>query len=365
MRTFRILDQLMLSLGDKEATYDAGPALWTLAAAYQMFDFGENAIAEWPDVLRTDRNVVHGSRYATDTQIIRQDVRLAYGEEAARPTHLGGLAALALGVVSADVQDGALVAYRHKLIPVADTVALPSIGAQEKVGGTQYKYNGIKCSSFRLYRAGDFWAIEAALVGSGTRAAAADAFPAKLTAQLPLAWVNTFCWMETGTDITIAAAPTQGTEDISSATPDNYQARINDCDFRWDNAPKLDEGYAPAAAATVPTVRTRLDHGTARGGSIRIELDKDAATEAAEQAYYSGQANACLEIEVKSGQLIAATGAFYYGFDLILPRLRLKPIGRGVREGGHTIVFESDVMDDGTNPVVILYVYDDQPTYLA
>jgi hypothetical protein len=353
----------MVSFGDKEVTYDVGPAAWTLGAAHQLFDFGQNAIADWPDVLRSDAGTVHGSQYPTAQQIIRQDVRLAYGEDAVRPTHLGGLAALALGSVAANVQDASLTAYRHKLVPVAATAALPSVGVQEKVGGEQTKYTGVVASAFRLYRNGDFWAVEASLVGSGSRAAAADAFPAKLTAQLPLRWQDTYCWLETGADVSVDAAPTQGAENISSATPDDFRAanRLNDLSFSWDNRPLLDKGYAPGGGL----VRTHLDHGPGRGGSIMVELDMNAATLAAERAYYSGQVAAALEIEVDSGTIIAATGAYKYGFDLILPRLHLKPIGRGVREDGLTIKFEADLHDDGTNPVVILYVYDDQAAYLA
>jgi hypothetical protein len=361
MRTFRVLDQLMLSLGDKEATYDAAPAAWTLGAAFQLFDFGENAIAEWPDVVQSDRGTVHGSQFGTTQRIIRQDVRLAYGEEAVRPTHLGGLAALALGSVAANLQDAALTAYRHKLVPVAASTALPSVGGQEKVGGEQTKYTGLVGSTFRLYRNGDFWAVEAALVGSGTRATASDAFPAKLTTQLPLRWQDTYCWLETGEDISIDASPTQGAENISTGTADDFRTRINDLSFSWDNALALDKGYAPGGGL----VRTHLDHGAGRGGSVRVELDMNAATLAAERAYYSGQVAAALEIEVDSGTVIAATGAYKYGFDLILPCLKLKPIGRGVREGGHTITFESELFDDGTNPVAILYVYDNQTAYLA
>ena len=358
-KQFRKLDQLMMSLGDKEAAYDAGPAAWTLGAAFQLFEFGEAFVA-WEDVIDTDRETVHGSQFASRSEIIRQDARFAYSEPRIRPSHLGGFAALALGDLSASVEDGALVAYRHKIIPVAATVQVPSIGVQEKASGEQYKYTGVKADTFRLYRNGNYWAVDLGLIGSGTRATAADAFPAKLT-EVPLRWQDTYCWLETGTDISIDAAPTQGLENISSGTPDALKARLVDAEFRWANDHQGDDGYAPGGSAA----RSRLDHGPARGGSIKLELIVDEATLAAERAYYTGQATACVELEVKGGTVIAATGAMYPGFDLIIPSTRLQPIARGVRDGYNTITFQGDLFDDGTNPVAILYVYNAQTTFLA
>lgn len=359
-KQFRVLDQLMLSAGDKEATYDAGPAAWTLGAAFQLFEFGDAFVA-WDDVLRTDRDTIHGSQFATTSEIVRQDVRLAYSEPRVRPTHLAALAALALGNPAAAVQDAALTAYRHKLIPVGAAVALPSVGLQEKASGEQMLYTGIKADTFRLARNGDFWQIEAGLIGSGSRAASATAFPAKLTSQLPLRWQDTYCWLETGTDISIDAAPTQGLENISSGTPDALRTRLVDAEFSWRNDLQADDGYAPGGAGT----RVRLDHGPGRGGSIRLELLVDEATLAAERAYYTGQADCAVELEVKSSTVIAATGAYTWGFDLFLPLTRLTPIGRGVREGVNTLILQGECMDDETNPVVLLYVYDNQAAYLA
>ena len=203
--------------------------------------------------------------------------------------------------------------------------------------------------------------MDLGLIGSGTRATAADAFPAKLS-EVPLRWQDTYAWIETGTDISIDAAPTQGLENISSGTPDALRTtRLLDAEFNWGNDLQADDGYAPGGSA----VRTRLDHGPARNGTIRLELIVDEATLAAERAYYTGQVTCCVEVEVKGASVIAATGAMYPGFDLIIPSTRLAPIARGVRDGVNTITFAGEVYDDGTNPVAILYVYNAQTTFFA
>jgi len=316
---------------------------------------------DWPDQIETDRNTVHGSQHATTSEIIYQDARFTYNEPRVRPTHLGGLAALALGNLSASVQDAALAAYRHKILPVAATVDLPSIAMQEKAGQEQYKYTGIKGESIRLFRNGAYWAVEVGLQGSGTRATAADAFPTKLTTESPLRWLDTHCWLETGADISIDATPVQGAENISSGTPDAIKSRLLDATFRWDNALDAPDGYAPGGG----TVRTRLDHGPERMGTLTLQLHVDAATLAAERAYYTGQVNTAVEIECKGATLIAVGGAMFPGFDLIIPRIRLKPIARGVVNGSNVITFEGELFDDGVNDVAILYVYNSQATYLA
>ena len=75
-KQYRVLDQLMLSTGDAEATYDAGPALWTAAAAQQMVEFGDGAFVAWEDLIVSDEGTVHQSQFKTTDEIIRQDMRL-------------------------------------------------------------------------------------------------------------------------------------------------------------------------------------------------------------------------------------------------------------------------------------------------
>src|SRR3972149_9238821 len=91
------VDQFMASLGDKEATYNAGPALWTALAALQLFEFGEDFVVNWADLIAGDRETVHGSQFGTLDEIIRQDAGGIYPEPGVRPASLGGWAALAGG----------------------------------------------------------------------------------------------------------------------------------------------------------------------------------------------------------------------------------------------------------------------------
>jgi hypothetical protein len=360
-RQYRVLDQVMMSLGDKEATYDAGPAAWTAGAAIQPYEFGEG-FAAWDDKIVSDRETVHGSQFATVDEIARQDVGLVLSMPRVRPALLGGLIALGGGVLAV-VQDGALAAYRHKATPVAADVELPSIGAIEKSGGEQYKYTGMKLDRFSIKRGGPdnaYFEVEAALVGSGTRASDATAFVAKIT-ESPLLWGNAKCWLETGANISIDAAPTQGLENISSATPDVLTTRLVDFEFFHENDLQADDGYQPGSGK----VRGRLDHGPNRRAHIRVVVEEDPATLATERGYYDNRDNVAIELDVDSGVIIAATGAYKYGFDLIIPRMRLDQIKRDVRAKVEVLTFEGDCFDEGTNPLWQFYTYNSYVAYLV
>jgi hypothetical protein len=363
-RQYRKLDQLMMSLGDKEATYDAGPALWTTPAAHTLFEFGES-FAGFEDKIVTDRDTVHGSIHATADAIVQQDVRFSYAAPRVRPTELAGFLALAGGVM-APLQDAALAAWQHKATPVAQDVELPSIGVQEKSSGEQFKYTGIMLDTLSLKRGGPqsaYIELAAGLIGSGTRATAADAFPAKIV-ENPFLWGKMQCWLESGADIAITPAATleQGDTNISAGAADNFTTRLQNFDFSLANDLQADAGYT----ANSGLVRSSLHHGPNRKASVSLSLIVDPATLAAERAYYDSRANIAIELQCDMGVVIVpATGVFKFGFDLIIPRLRLNPIARSVDRGVNMLTLSGDAYDDGTNPIWIAYVYCAQAAFLA
>ena len=358
-RNFRRMDQFMASLGDKEATYDAGPAAWTLGAAFQLHEIGEGLV-EWADTVVTDRETVHGTQHATFSELVRKDARFSYTEPRVRPHSLAGWAALTGGVVTS-TQDGAFAAYRHKITPIAANLALPSIGIQEKSAGEQKKYTGVCADRLNLKRAGALWSLDLSMIGSGTRADAADAMPTKiLDPYLP--WSKTKSWLESGANISIAATPTQGTQDISAGTPKNLSlARMLDAEFWWTNDLQGEHGYTPSGALA----KSDLPHGQGRMGHFRTTLLVETSELANERAYFENQTKLAIEIEVDTGTIIAAGGAMKYGFDLIIPSTRLSGSVRAVDTGFVTLTLEGDTFDDGINPPFILYVYAAQSAYLV
>lgn len=343
--------QLMLSLYKKEASYNAGVTMNSTNAC-EMHGYDSDP-ADWNDEVVDDGQELTGSEFATKQEILRQRVEIAYAEPRAKPNSLAGIGALVLGNV-ASVQDGALVAYRHDITPIAAGTPLPSIQAEEKIN-TQRAYTGVVGKSLKISGKEDgFVGFSAQLIGSGSRATSATAFAAKITES----WLKTTqmkVWLETGAQIAIAATPTQDAEDISSATPDDLKLRLISFDWEWDNQNFLNFGYGSA-------VLQENDKGPMRKCTLTFSLRYNDDTEL---NYYINQDLAAIEFDAK-GALIATGGAMFYGMQLVVPAFRLKKIGRKGKVGDFfTQDFEATVLNDGANAVSKLSVYNAKAAYLA
>lgn len=353
----RCVDQLALSLFDKEASYDAGPGGWLAANACQMSGF--DGLVNLDDAVVDDKEGVTGTELPTIQAIEKKGWALEYTENRLKPNTLAGLAALHFGSITT-VQDGALTAYRHKIVPVAPATALPSIGAIYKEAGSQYQAKGIKSNTFNLKTNGSWFALTSGLLGSGTRASDSTSFPAKISESwLRVGKVAGF-WLESGANIQINASPTQGSQAISSATPDNLTSRLLDFNFTHNNNQRGDLGYAPGGGFS----RSDLEYGL-RDASITFKLKALSTTWATEFAYYENQDPIALHLGIDMGTVIADGGNYKFGFDLIIPLVKLKPIKRNVQDDYHTLDFEATVFDDGSNDEVIIYVYNAQSQYLV
>ena len=82
--------------------------------------------------------------------------------------------------------------------------------------------------------------------------------------------------------------------------------------------------------------------------------------------HYLAQTAIAFDMDIDSGVIIASTGTFKFGIRLIIPKLQIMKIPRIGAAGDYmTEDFECTVMDDGTNDVIRLYVYNAQTAYLA
>ena len=108
----RNVDQLALSLFDKEATYDAGPSAWLAANACSVTGF--EGMAQFEDETVDDREGVTGTEMPTSQEILKKGWALEYTENRLRPNTLAGLAALHFGSFTT-VQEAGKTAYYHKI----------------------------------------------------------------------------------------------------------------------------------------------------------------------------------------------------------------------------------------------------------
>lgn len=354
------LDKLMLSTLDKEASYDAGPSSWTTGVqSFKDFD-DASGHEEFADMVQGDTDVVTGFEFPSVQEIPRQGVTLAYTETRVKPNTLAGLMGLTLGTITS-TQDGILDAYRHRISP-SSSVALPSIGAQTlRDGGVQRQYTGIKSNGFTLASNGAYVRFSCNMVGSGTRPTAADTFPAPVEERW-LRWGDAKLYIKDtgGTPIaTTLTTPSQSGANLGGSEV-NISTRTLDFSSEFMNNLSVDNGYR----ASTGLVRGNF-HPDRRTSTFQLTFEVDTATEATELNYYLTQAKLALELNINSGTLVAATGAFNYGAIVILPRVQLTSIPRGQNQNLETLRLVGNVLDDGTNPTYLSFVYDAIPAYLA
>jgi hypothetical protein len=356
------LRKLALSLFDKEASYNAGPAGWTGSSACLMQDHNEESGAEvWDDTIQSDTDVVTGHEFRSVQEIVRQGMRLTYTEPRAKPNTLAGLMALCMGTVTA-TQDGVLTAYRHKITP-ATSVSLPSIGAQTlREGGVQRKYHGIKGEQFTLSHNGAYWQFVCQMIGSGHRATASDSFPAVVSENWQR-WGSSAIYIKdtggTPIDTSFGTPPSQSAANLGGSET-NLSTRVIDFTWTWNNNLQAEQGYR----ASMGQVRTNF-HPLRRTSNLTIRFEVDSADEAADLNYYLNQSKLAIELNVNSGTVVAATGTFNYGFIVLLPRVQLTSIPRSQTAELENLDFIGEVLDDGTNPAAMVFVYTAKAVYLA
>lgn len=344
------LDQVMLSLFKQEATYDAGVTM-NATNACSMREF--EAVMDWPDEVIDDGGEITGSEGPTKQEIIFQAVNLSYKQARATPNTLIGLAALTLGNI-VSTQDGAYIAYRHKNTRIAVGSALPSIQAEAKSAGIQYKITGLKSNTLKISGDNRFVSVESNLIGSGSRAASTTAFVAAITESW-LKVANCKVFLENGANISIDATLTQGLKNISSGTPADIGPRFKNFELSYDNQQQGIDGYGGAA------VFQDMHYGTRKQQFKFSLLFKDDT----ELNYYLNQTPMAIELDLKGG-LIAAGGTLYYGCQIIVPKFQLKvvPHPKGERDEFATADYDCTVLEDGTNSPFIIEGYNAKAGYL-
>lgn len=342
----------MLSLFQKEAAFNAGVVI---AAGTGTAMSGYELDVSWPDKILNDKEELTTKEFGYDQQIVAQAVKLVYREAKCKPNTLAGLGALVFGSC-ASTQDAALTAYKHYITPIAAASAIPSITVEDKLGGVQYKYDGVKGESLKLSgTAGGTLSLDCEMIGSGTRTGSATAALTPLTESYMIL-SNCKVWMENAANITITTPATQDAENISSATPEDLKARMQSFEFQFKNNLKGQYGFGGGLVyQDIDRVR--------RAADLKLSMLFDSTLELAN---FTAQDTLAVEFDLK-GALIAVTGSMYYGMQLIIPRAKLKaaPVPKGSPNDEVSCELEYEIFQDGTNPAVQLYVYNAQAAYMA
>lgn len=346
--------RLAMCLFTKETAYDAATTInATNACEMYGFDSQVPAPGESDELVDDGGDLIQNSEFPTSQEILRQGFGMSYSEPRVKPNTLAGLGNLVLGARSS-AQDAALAAYRHILTPVSWPTQLPSMNLIAK-GGTQWLFKGVIGKSLTLdFKDDGFVGLNVELLGSGSRATDAAAFPAKITES----WIKTTqckVWLENGASIAIDATPVQEVESISSGTPVDLKLRFRKGQFKWDNDPFTNYGYGSA-------VRQEALQGAMRKASFGFSM---LYVDDTELNHYLNQTTLAIELDA-AGAVIAGGGTFKYGCQLIIPAMKLKKVGKAGKAGEFfTQDYEATLINDGSNPLARLVVYTAKAAYLA
>lgn len=344
---------LMISSLTKEATYDAGI---THTALTSQGLTGYELTPDFTDKVLNDKDEVTGKEFGYTQEIVSYGNKFTLKFAKAKPNDIAIFAHLALGT-GTPTQDPGKTAYQHKITRIAEGSELPSASLVYLDGGIQTEYKGVKVNTLKLYgKEGEMLSMDVELIGSGTRATNAASFIAPVVEN----WLRMdMCsvWLESGTDRTIAGTATQGTEDISSTTPDALKTRTTDFEWMWTNNLQLEPGFGGAGVAQ------GLSYGR-RTATCKVTLRFNSTTEI---TYYTAQSELAVEFDWKSSNLIASGGTLYYGAQIVIPRCHLSkyPYPEGGPSDTLKQPLEIEISEDGTNSPCIVNAYTATAAYLA
>lgn len=348
---------LQLSLFKREAPYGTPPAV--SAATYaSMSDFGEGVMVEFDDLVQGDTDVITGREMQTRAEIARQSCRLTYEEPRVKPNTLASMLSLALGTVAA-TQDGALAAYRHKITKAASTSLLSMAGHFKFEAGDERAIPGLKADSFTLAINGPYFSLSVPLIGSGKRDTSSVTFQPVIAESWMRQGDAKFFWKDIVAPIAIPVAPTQGSANLGGSEV-NVSTNVRSFSLNWGNALAADAGYR----ASTGLLRGNF-HPVRRTSTFTIVFDVEGTREAADLDRYLLQKTFAFEVNIDSGSIIAATGAFKYGAILIIPQARLTPISRTQEDQFEVLSYTGTIEDDKTNSELVGFVYTAPAAYLV
>ena len=311
-----------------------------------------------------------GSEFGSEGYVTRHGVTVNVSFPFLRPNDWAGLTAYALGSNSV-AQDGALTAFRHK--SVLSATVIPSFSMVALEAGIQKIYTGCKINVLTLARSGEYWSATAEVMCSGRRESNADSFPAEISEE-PLLYGNTSMFIERGADVNVAATPTQGSQGISGATPDDIKCDVTgDMTITINNNLRSDRGYDCSNANDV-LAKGQLDRGAKREITATFDMTFEDDQELTDfLGTLNVQEHIALEInQVETAQGVIDTGGggvFLFGFVLIIPRAVYETIGESTDDEDvitRTFTLRAKTptsADENTTDVIQIWTYNAQAAY--
>ncbi len=248
---------------------------------------------------------------------------------------------------------------RTIITPTNTPGSIVTYGYVESRGGLIREYPGAGTNRFKLSgeRNGHVM-LEADVMASGTFVAVNTIRPALLTAEPFLRISEAKVWLGTGV---AANSLTQGISDISGS-PTILSTKLQGFEFEWNQNLMGEDGYGFGEGES----KAELERAErAISLNMNLEVENDSAQELDRM---DNQTNLGVSIDVVSGVQVVAGVNFFYGFNLLFPRVRYKAIGM---DGGRSKqIFNLEcvplrqVGSADNEQAVMLSVWNQQTAYL-
>ena len=341
---------IQFSTNSKESAYDTADAVDSKILA--------NAGLMPEDEVSTvnDLDLIGGTEEASSSTIITQSLSFGFAQNRVKPHTLAAIASFAMGTVTTTTPTGATTARKHKITPSTSTTMNSFTIEGLLKSGLQNKYSGCMVDSFNLSferGANRFCNLTASIIGSGTvvagTATESEVSEAGLNAATAALWLEATTYDGTTTDaldLTVNDLTSPGTARGTAVMGFNWTYSNNiDTDFLYTIGSGNQFGVAERVARTQELSLTLLWQ------------DEAARTQ------FLASTDLALQVKVKNAQI--ASEGFYYGYQVVFPKLRIN--SRPKSESGgrliETIAF--DVLQDSSLGSVELDVFNVQTAYMA
>lgn len=343
------LRNIQVSAATKETTYGTAVAVDSLIKCEQA-----SIVTPDPQIVN-NQDLLGATQEADDQEIVAMAQRLAFNQPRAKPHTVAFTGSYGLGAVATTTPDGATNARKHTITPV-NAVTLSSFTVEGLLkSGLQKKYAGGGISDFalRIQRGANrkvALSSNILLCGSSADGTATESeiSEAALNAGSQCGvWLGATTYSGTNDDDLDYT-----TTDLTSAS--DIASTVRSIEWSVNNNPDPEELYRLGSGLYLGAFE--------RGDLVQtVNLDYDYADET-EVERLTNQTAVAFQVKIRGAEI--ETG-FYYGMNLIFPKLKYAGVERAVDRGKLVNRIRMQVLEDATYGSVILVVFNIQTAYAA
>lgn len=304
-------------------------------------------------------DLIGGTEEPGNATLISQSLTFPMAQTRVKPHTLAAIASFALGSVTTTAAGGsAATTKRHKIVPAASTTMNSFTMEGLLKTGLQNKYSGCVVDGFNLSftrQSNRFCDLTASILGSGTTtsgtATASEVAEGGLNAATAAVWLTNAAYDGTPDEVLAIGS----TDSDLAGNPAALGANV--IGFEWDYQNNIDPGFLYTIGSGD---QFGIAERTARSQTVTLTLLWQDETYRANMISDDDMA---LQLKIRNAEV--ASESFYYGINLIFPKLRIQSRPRSEQSGRIIETITFTVLEHATQGSVELNVFNIQTAYMA